>query len=145
MRRVPYRGNAPAMNDLVGGQIPIVIGTLADALQQHRAGTVRIIAAAGASRSPFLPDVTTLKEAGYDIVGEAWYGLWAPARTPADRVQAVANATIAALGQPDLRQKLEQLGLVPIPAGPTQLADAMRRDAAFWSEPVKASGFRMEN
>jgi tripartite-type tricarboxylate transporter receptor subunit TctC len=60
-------------------------------------------------------------------------------------VQAVANATIAALGQPDLRQKLEQLGLVPIPAGPTQLADAMRRDAAFWSEPVKASGFRMEN
>jgi tripartite-type tricarboxylate transporter receptor subunit TctC len=145
MRRVPYRGNAPAITDLVGGQVPIVIGTLADALQQHRAGTVKMLAVVSKERSPFVPDVPTLKELGYDVVGDAWYGLWTPANTPADRIAKLNAATVAALGMADVREKLQSFGLVSAPSTPEELAANMKSDAAIWGDVIKASGFRMAN
>ncbi len=145
MRRVPYRGGAPAMNDLVGGQIPIVIGTVADALQQHRGGNVKILAVTSAQRSPFLPEVQTMKELNYNVVADAWYGLWAPAKTPADKVAAIQKATVAALAMPDVKQKLDTFGLVVTPSTSEELAANMKSDAAAWTEIVKASGFRMAN
>src|SRR3954449_4715726 len=79
MTRVAYRGSALVVNDLVGGHLPFGIVTIADAIPQHRRGAVRIIAVASAARSPFLPDVPTLRESGIDLVTDAWYGMWLPA------------------------------------------------------------------
>ena len=82
MTRVAYRGSAPIVNDLIGGHLPFGITTVADLAAQHRAGGLRILAVTGAVRSPFLPDVPTLKESGVDLVADAWYGMWLPAGSP---------------------------------------------------------------
>src|SRR5688572_9098883 len=73
LTRVAYRGSAPIINDLVGGHMPFAISTLTDAIPQHRAGNIRILAVGSAQRSPFLPDAPTLKESGVDLVADAWY------------------------------------------------------------------------
>ena len=96
MTRVPYRGSAPIVGDLVGGHLPFGITTIADAIPQHRAGGIRILAVTSAVRSPFLPEVPTLKENGIDLVADAWYGMWLPAGSPTDFAArlsaAIANA-----------------------------------------------------
>jgi tripartite-type tricarboxylate transporter receptor subunit TctC len=78
MTRVPYRGSAPIINDLLGGHLPFGIVTIADAIPQHRTGGIKILAVSSAERSPFLPDVPTLKENGIDLAADAWYGMWLP-------------------------------------------------------------------
>lgn len=143
MRRVPYRGGAPAINDLVSGQIPVVIGTLADAIQQHRGETIRIVAVVSKTRSPFVPDVPTLTEAGFPVVGEAWYGLWAPAKTAADRTTLINRAVTAALAQESVVDRLKTMGLIAAPSTPEALTATMRADVEAWSPIVKESGFRM--
>jgi tripartite-type tricarboxylate transporter receptor subunit TctC len=144
LRRVPYRGSVPAINDLVAGQIPIVITTLADTIQQHRGGTVRILAVSSKSRSSLLADVPTLTESGYALTGDAWYGLWAPARTPGDKIEALNRAVRSALADPVVKAKLEGFAILAEPSSPDGLSALMRADAANWAEIVKASGFRME-
>ena len=72
---VAYRGSAPIINDLLGGHLPIGVTTLSDTITQHRAGGIRIVAVSGPTRSPFLQDVPTLKEAGVDLVADGWYGM----------------------------------------------------------------------
>ena len=84
MTRVSYRGCAPIINDLLGGHLPFGITTLADAIPQHRAGGIRIVAVSGPERSPFLPDVPKLKEKGVDLVADGWYGMWLPAGSSQD-------------------------------------------------------------
>ena len=79
LTRVAYRGSAPIINDLVGGHMPFAISTLTDAIPQHRAGNVRILAVGSAERSPFLPEAPTLRESGVDLVADGWYGMWLPA------------------------------------------------------------------
>src|SRR3569623_263015 len=76
LTRVPYRGSAPIITDLIGGHVPIGHTTLSDAIPQHRTKGVRILAVSSAERSPFVPDVPTLKESGIDLVADAWYGMW---------------------------------------------------------------------
>ena len=84
LTRVAYRGSAPIINDLLGGHMPFAIITIADAIPQHRAGGIRILAVSSAARSPFLPDVPTLKESGVDLVADGWYGMWLPAGSSPD-------------------------------------------------------------
>jgi hypothetical protein len=84
LTRVPYRGSAPIINDLIGGHLPFGITTLSDAIPQHRAGGVKIIAVSSAARSPFLPEVPTLTESGIDLVADGWYGMWLPAGSSPD-------------------------------------------------------------
>jgi tripartite-type tricarboxylate transporter receptor subunit TctC len=145
MKRLAYRGGAPAINDLVGGQIPLSVGTLADALQQHRGGNLRILAVASEKRSPFAPAIPTLKESGFDIVGDSWYGMWAPKGTPADVVSAYHKAAAAALADAGVLSRLETLGLVPSPSTPERLTALMKDNAARWAPIIAASGYRMEN
>ena len=144
MRRLPYRGGAPAMNDLVGGQIPISIGTLADALQQHRGGKVKILAVASRKRSPFLPDVPTLIEEGFNVDGEAWYGMWVPAKTPADVIAKLNAAVVAAIQEPEVVKRLEALGLIPSGTSPARLNEIMRENTTQWGPVVKESGYTMD-
>lgn len=144
MRRLPYRGGAPAMTDLVGGQIPLAVSPLADALPQHRAGQVRILAVASKTRSPFVPDIPTLIESGFRIDGDAWYGLWAPAKTPAETIARLGTATIAAMREADVKKRLETLGLVVTGTTSARLVEIMRENTAQWEPIIKESGYRMD-
>ena len=142
MTRLPYRGSAPIITDLIGGHLPFGITTLADAMAQHRAGSVKILAVASAARSPFLPNVPTLKECGIDLVADAWYGMWLPAGDVADKL---GEAAAKALSEPELREKLIALGLIPVGTNADGLKAELAANTAFWQPIVKATGYKVEN
>jgi tripartite-type tricarboxylate transporter receptor subunit TctC len=145
LNRVPYRGSAPILNDLIGGHMPFGITTLADALPQHRAGGVRIIAVSSAERSPFAPEVPTLKQSGIDLVADAWYGMWLPAGSPPEFVSRLSVATSAALAKPEVKEKLTAIGLIPVGSSPEGLEKELAANTAFWQPIVKATGYKIEN
>ena len=145
MTRVPYRGSAPIINDLIGGHLPFGITTIADAIPQHRAGGVRILAVSSAARSPFLPEVPTLKENGIELVADAWYGMWLPAGSPLAFARRLSEAVAAALAKPEAREKLLAIGLIPVGSTPEGLTQELAANTAFWQPIVKASGYKITN
>jgi tripartite-type tricarboxylate transporter receptor subunit TctC len=145
MTRVPYRGSAPAINDLVAGHLPIIVTTLSDTITQHRAGGIRIVAVSGPTRSPFLADVPTLKEAGIDIVADGWYGMWLPAGSSPEFAKKLSAAAAEVLAKPDIREKLNAVTLIPIGSTPEELTKALAADTAFWQPIVKATGYKITN
>jgi tripartite-type tricarboxylate transporter receptor subunit TctC len=138
---VGYKGSAPAIIDLVSGQIPIVVTTTSDLLAQHQAGKVRILATSDSKRSPLLPEVPTFKESGYDIVGTSWYAVFAPARTPAEIREKYARILAAAVQKPEMKERLLKMGLYAAGTTPDELGEVQKRDSALWAPAVKASGF----
>lgn len=142
LRPVPYRGAAVATADLIAGQIPIVVGGVSDLAETHKAGRVHILATAAAQRSPFIPDVPTFRESGYDLVATSWYAVFAPARTPADIVDRLSAAIAAAVQSPDVKERLLTLGVQPTGTSAAALAKIQKDDSAFWAAAVKASGFQ---
>jgi tripartite-type tricarboxylate transporter receptor subunit TctC len=144
MEHIPYQGGAPAMNALVGGQIDYAIDVVSEALEQHRAGKVRIIAIAGAQRSALVPDVPTLREQGMALDTWAWYAMYGPAGMAPETVTRLNAAVVATLKDPSLRARLQQMGLEPIGSTPAQLAAVQQADLEKWAGPVKASGFRAD-
>jgi tripartite-type tricarboxylate transporter receptor subunit TctC len=145
MTRVPYRGSAPIMNDLVGGHVPFGIVTVADASAQHRAGNVRMLAVSSAARSPLLPDVPTLKESGIDLVADSYYGMWLPAGSPPHFAKQLSTAVGAAMAKPEVREKLQAIGFIPVGSTPEGLADEIAANTAFWQPIVKATGYKITN
>jgi tripartite-type tricarboxylate transporter receptor subunit TctC len=145
MTRVPYRGAAAVMNDLIGGHLPFGIVTVADSSAQHRAGGVRVVAVSSAERSPFLSDVPTLKESGIDLVADAWYGMWLPAGASPEFAKQLSTATSAALAKAEVREKLQAIGMVPVGSTPEALADELAANTAFWQPIVKATGYKITN
>lgn len=143
MTRVAYRGSAPAINDLIGGHLPFAIVTIADAIPQHRAGTVKILAVSSAERSPFLPDVPTLKESGVDLVADGWYGMWLPAGSSRDFAKQLSAAVATSLAKPDVREKLLAIGLIPVGSTPEGLSKELADDIALWQPIVKATGYKI--
>jgi tripartite-type tricarboxylate transporter receptor subunit TctC len=141
LRHVGYRGSAAALTDLVAGQIPIVVTTTSDLLEQHKAGRIRVLATSDKKRSPFLPDVVTFKEAGFAIEGTGWYGLFAPAKTTATTVDRLNKAIVAAVNVPQVKERLLAFGLVPTGTTPVELANIQKADSELWAPAVKASGF----
>lgn len=144
LRHVGYRGSAAALTDLVGGQIAIVVTTTSDLLPQHKAGSVRVLATSGAKRSPFLPDIPTFTEAGYDIQGDGWYGMFAPAKTPRDAVAKLNKAIVGAMKIEVVKERLLAFGLVPTGSTAAELRDIQRADETLWAPAVRASGFAPE-
>jgi tripartite-type tricarboxylate transporter receptor subunit TctC len=145
MTRVPYRGSAPIINDLVGGHLPFGITPIADAIPQHRAGGVKILAVSSAARSPFLPDVPTLKENGIELVADAWYGMWLPAGSSQEFASKLSAAVTAALAKPEAREKLLAIGLIPVGSTPEGLTQELAANTAFWQPIVKATGYKITN
>jgi tripartite-type tricarboxylate transporter receptor subunit TctC len=145
MTRVPYRGSAPAINDLVAGHLPIIVTTLSDTITQHRAGGIRIVAVSGPTRSPFLSDVPTLKESGIDIVADGWYGMWLPAGSSAEFAKKLSAAAAEILAKPDVKEKLNAVTLIPVGSTPENLTKALAADTAFWQPIVKATGYKITN
>ena len=141
LRHVGYRGSAAALTDLMGGQIAIEVTTSSDLIKQHQAGKIHILATSGAKRSPFLPEVPTFKEAGYDIVGEGWYGMFAPAKTPPDVTARLSAAIAAAVHAPIVKERLLAFGLVPTGTSGAEMGRIQKADTALWAPAVKASGY----
>lgn len=142
LNHIGYRGTAAAMTDLLGGQIAAFMGTVADVAPQHKAGKVVAVATSGATRSKHLPDIPTFRELGYDIEGGGWYAAYAPAGTPAPVIDRLSKAIIAALNEPDVRQRLDNYGMEPTGLPPAELARIHRRDYEQWGPVIKASGFK---
>src|SRR5215813_8289161 len=145
MTRVPYRGSAPIITDLVAGHLPFAVTTLADTITQHRAGGIRILAVSGPTRSQFLPDVPNLKEAGVDLVADGWYGMWLPAGSPRDFATKLSAAAAGILAKPDVKERLNAVTLIPVGSTPEQLTKALATDTAFWQPIVKATGYKITN
>jgi tripartite-type tricarboxylate transporter receptor subunit TctC len=141
LRHVAYRGSAAALTDLAAGHVPMVFTTISDLVELHKGGRVRILATSGAERSPFTPDVATFREAGFDIQGSAWYGVLAPARTPADVVDRTSKILADAVRVPEVRERLLAYGLQPTGTSAQEFAAIQKADSERWAPAVKASGF----
>jgi len=139
---VAYRGMAPLVTDLMGGQVASGVLTPADALPLMSSGKLRLLATTGTARSRFMPDVPTYTEAGFpDIVIEESYSLYAPAAVPADAVAQLAALTQQMLAQPDVQAKFAQMGLETAGLPPAQFRANLKALHERWGGIVRASGF----
>jgi tripartite-type tricarboxylate transporter receptor subunit TctC len=144
LQHVPFQGGAPAMTALMGGHIGYTMDVVTEALEQHRAGKVRVIAVAGAQRAPQLPDVPTLREQGVAMDAGAWFAMYGPGGLPAAQAQRLSVAVQTAIKDAAFAQRMSSLGLEPIGSTPDQLLAVQRADFAKWAKPVKASGFQAD-
>ncbi len=144
LQHVPFQGGALAMTALMGGHIGYTVDVVTEALEQHRAGKVRIIAVAGAQRAAQLPDVPTLREQGMAMDASAWFAMYGPGALPPAQAQRLSQAVQAAMKDSGFAQRLSSLGLEPIGSTPEQLTAVQRADSAKWAKPVKASGFQAD-
>jgi tripartite-type tricarboxylate transporter receptor subunit TctC len=141
MVHVPYKGTAPALNDLIAGHVDLMFTELASALELHRAGKARILGVAAGERSPQLPDVPTLIEAGVPgFESGTWNAISAPPKTPATIVAKLNQAIIDALSAPDVRAHLATLSTQPTAMTPAQAAQFIKADAQRWADVIRAAG-----
>ncbi|MRD49229.1 Bug family tripartite tricarboxylate transporter substrate binding protein [Caenimonas koreensis] len=144
MTHVAYRGGAPAAQDLIGGQVPLMVDTASETIEHHKAGKVRILAVTGEQRSKALPEVPTLKEQGINMAADAFFGLYGPAGMAPDLVARIDRAVTEALRSPEVQEKVYSFGLVPNHAGPGELMAMQAAHLKRWEAPIKASGFKAE-
>ena len=142
---VPYKGTGPALTDLLGGQIYMMVSTFASALPHVKSGRMRALGVTTVKRSPAAPDVPTLIEggvAGYDY--STWYGLLAPAGTPKPIIDMLNATNRKVLARDDIKQKLESQGVDPIVNTPAEFSAYMKSETEKWGKVVKATGAKAE-
>lgn len=142
---VPYRGSAPAMIDLLGGRIPMMFDTIAVQTQNIAAGKVRALAVTGPKRSPLLPDVPTAQEAGlkgFDVT--IWFGVLAPAGTPAPIIERLNREVVAVMGTDEMRKHMQSDGAEARATSPAEFAALIKQDTAKWAPLIKASGASLD-
>jgi tripartite-type tricarboxylate transporter receptor subunit TctC len=145
LTHIPYRGAAPALTDLIGGNIQLVLGDVPSVIGHVRGGTLRALAVTADTRSKTLPDVPTMAEAGLPgVISDTLYAVFAPAGTPPERVAALHEAVAAALADPNVRRGLEDQGAQILGGTPEELAARLRAEQAKWGEVVRISGVKME-
>jgi tripartite-type tricarboxylate transporter receptor subunit TctC len=144
MSAIPYKGGAPAINDLLGGQIPMSFNNAPEALGQLQSGTLRALAVTTTRRSPFLPDVPAISETvpGYDT--EVWWGLLGPAGMPPDLVAKISRDFVAALNTDPVKERLARFGASPIGSSPQELDAKIHADYDKWGPIIKAAGMTAE-
>lgn len=143
LQHVPYKGSAPAMNDLLGGQVQLMFSDAPTALPQIKSGRVKVLGVASLKRSEMLPQVPTMAESGLpDYEAYSWAALFAPARTP-PAVLAKLNADFnTALRDPDVRQRLLTAGAEAAPGTPAQMRELLQKELKKWAQVVKTAGIR---
>ncbi len=139
---VHYRGASLALNDVIAGQLPMILSPMPDQIEQHRAGKVRILVTAGAQRSSFLDNVPTLTESGIDINAMGWFAAFAPAALSNDLAEKYAKLFTEAVQQPESKVILNNIGFIPVGTAPAVLQALVNRDLSFWAPIFKSSGFR---
>ena len=138
---IPYKGGPPAMNDVLGGQVPMMFNNLPAILPMVKSGKLRALAVATPQRSRLLPDVPTMEEAGFKgYVSTVWNGVYVRAGSPRAAVERLNREIVAALGGAELRGSLEAQGFDLIPTTPEQLGQLAQTDSVRWGAVVKASG-----
>jgi tripartite-type tricarboxylate transporter receptor subunit TctC len=141
MVHVPYKGLGPALTDLMGGRVQVIISTLASALPQLKAGKLKPLAVTTAGRSTFLPELPTMSEAGvrgYEF--STWYGLLVPGATPKGVVERLNAAAVRALQSPSVKEQLAARGLEATPSTPAVFGVYLQAEVAKWGKVIKASG-----
>ncbi len=143
---VHYKGGAPALQDLLGGQIAASVNPASEVLPSIRAGKIRPLATSGTRRNRFVPEIPTFVEQGFkDVVVESWLGFFAPGKTPPATVSRINGAVNAALASDDLVQALAKFAVAPYATSPQEFAAIIRRDIDKWGPVVQASGFTAED
>ncbi|MFT6589501.1 MAG: tripartite-type tricarboxylate transporter receptor subunit TctC [Rhodoferax sp.] len=141
MQHVPYRGSAPAITDLLGGQVGIMFDNLPSAIQHVRSGKLRALAVTMAKRSPELPDVPTIAETGLPgYEATSWFGLFAPAATPAAVVSKLNSAIVKVLAQGDVKKKISDQGGEVYSETSAQFATFIQQESVKWGRVVRESG-----
>ncbi len=144
MMHVPYRGGAPALSDLIAGRIDVMFNIISSVLPQVRAGQMRGLAVTAARRVAAAPDFPTFAEAGlpgFDV--SAWFGFVVPSKTPAQIVAKINADTIAALADPVLKERLEQLGVVVAGSTPEEMAAYLKSEIDKWGPVIRDAGITM--
>jgi tripartite-type tricarboxylate transporter receptor subunit TctC len=142
---VPYRGTAPAMNDLLGGHILFMFDNLSSSLPQHQAGKLTILAICTPERSPRLPDVPTMAEAGLPgFVSVAWFGLVAPPGTAEEIAEKINKDVVAVLGTEEVRQKFQAQGAEPIGNTRAEMEAFLARERALWGGVIEKAKLKAE-
>ncbi|MDP3702525.1 MAG: Bug family tripartite tricarboxylate transporter substrate binding protein [Hylemonella sp.] len=145
MVHVPFNGGAALQSAVLGGHAPAGIDVVMEWQQNAKAGKVTVLATSGAQRSKVMPDVPTFKEQGFpDAVGQGWFAMYAPAKTPAAAIDEINKALNKALANPEVRERFAALGLEPAGGTPADLQRTMQEDAKRWTPIVKKSGFRAD-
>jgi tripartite-type tricarboxylate transporter receptor subunit TctC len=145
MTHVPYRGVAPALNDIIPGRVDVMFNTMAGVLQQARAGQLRGLAVTSAKRFPTAMEFPSVAEAGvpgFDV--QAWYALFAPAKTPPEIVNKLNADTVAILREPAIIAALEKTGVVVTSSTPAELARMLKAEIDLWGPVIKAAGIKVE-
>ncbi len=142
---VPYKAIGQAQTDLIGGQVSLWFPTAPGALPHIQAGRMRVLAVAGAKRSPALPGVPTVAEAGVPgFEASTWYAMLAPARTPRETVGRINSSVVAVLEQPDVRERLAGMAIEPVGSSPDELARHIKSEIPKWARVIKQSGARVD-
>ena len=144
LNAIPYKGGAPSINDLLGGQIPMSFNNGPESVGQLQAGTLRALAVTTADRAPFLPDVPSMSEAvpGYDT--GVWWGLLGPANMSPDVLAKLSHDFAAALNTDGVKERLGKLGALPIGSSPQQFDARIHADYEKWGPIIKAAGMKAE-
>jgi tripartite-type tricarboxylate transporter receptor subunit TctC len=145
LTHVSYRGGAPALQDLISGQLPMVLLVAGEVAEFHRSGQVRILAVSSPERMPRLPDLPTFAELGQpDLTAEEWFGVLLPAQTPAPLVEGLHRAIAAAAAAPELQEALARLEYRAATSSPQAFAERIRAERERWRPVVQESGFKAE-
>jgi tripartite-type tricarboxylate transporter receptor subunit TctC len=145
MLHVPYKGSGPALADLIGGQVNIMFDNMPSSLPLVKAGKLRAIAVTTAQRSPALPDLPTMAEAGLPgYEAAAWFGVLAPAGTPREVIMRLNGAIVKALATPEMREKLAGQGAVAIGDTPEHFAAYIQAEIAKWAKVIRDSGAKVD-
>jgi tripartite-type tricarboxylate transporter receptor subunit TctC len=144
MLHVPYRGGAPALTDLLGGQVQVYFSTISESIEYIRAGRLHALAVATATRSQALPDIPTLGEfvPGYEASG--WQGIGAPKNTPIDIIDKLNKDVNACLADPKLKARLADLGSTPLAGSPADFGKFIADETEKWAKVIKFAGIKAE-
>jgi tripartite-type tricarboxylate transporter receptor subunit TctC len=139
---VGYRGSAPLLTDLVGGQVPVAFDTFDTLLPQHEAGKIRILAVSSDRRSPHAKEIPTFKEAGLDLVATGWNTFFAPSAMPREKVERLAGAIREVMQDPDAQRKFTDAKMTPVASTMAQTESMLRAYRAQWAPVVQKSGYQ---
>jgi tripartite-type tricarboxylate transporter receptor subunit TctC len=146
MTHVPFKGQQPALAEVMSGRVQFIFYAIAGAKEQVASGRVKALAVSTAERLPQFPDVPTMKQAGFDgfEVTTPWLGLVAPAGTPAPVIQKLNDAARAALQGAEMRQRMEGLGAIPTPSTSKEFAAFLQKDFGRWERLIKTTGIKAD-
>ena len=143
IQAVPYRGGAPALADMLAGQLAALMLPDGSFLPYAKDNKIRVLATSGATRSPFYPDVATFAEQGVkELVVTEWFGLFAPAATPPATIGRTSDAIAKVLATKEMGEAFAKFGMVPKSCSPAELAALIKTEAAIWGPIIRATGFK---